>query len=426
MPLQIIRGRRNAPIRGVLYATAGFGKSALAATLPSPVFIDIEGSTERYDVARIDARTEGEVLHALKELVADQQGFKTVVLDTIDWLESAIADAICREQKVKTIADASGGYGKGYVEVGRRIGAVLGLCDQLVSKGVNILLIAHSIVKKVSPPDQIESYDRYELALDQKNCALPVCEWAELVLFGKFETTLVKTKEKKIKADLGEQSRLLYTTNTAAWYAKNRFALPPELTIPAAEFGATGQIPAAILPPELAAIFSGKVAITSAVAAGAVAAAKSAEPAARITAEQIEKLTGYAKNSVAGPVIEKALEHYKALEIAELTEAEAAKVITRCQEEMNSAAEAAKKPAEVPATGVAAKFPWGTQPVIAAWLETNATKVEAFAATKGWIKAGQSWKDIPGEHAERIISKCDAFATAAGIPALKKQEAVAA
>lgn len=411
MPLQIIRGRRNAPIRGVLYATAGFGKTSLAAALPSPVFIDVEGSSERYDVARIDARTESEVVYALNQLIADPQDFRSVVIDTIDWLESAIGDAICREQKVKSIAEASGGYGKGYVELGRRMATILGLCDMLVSKGLHVLLIAHSMVKKVSPPDQLESYDRYELALDQKNCALPICEWAELVLFGKFETTLIKTKEKKIKADLGEQSRMLYTTNTAAWYAKNRFALPSEIIVPAVEFSGDGVVPPAILPAELAAVFGGKQQPVRVAQAVTVPAAEAvAVPMA--TADQVGKLAAYAANSVGGPIIEKALEHYNALDTSELSEEQAAKVITRCQEEMNKAAE---KRVETNAPG----FPWRTQQVIADWLKTNADKVETYAVGKGWIKAGQSWSSIPGEHVERIISRPDAFAKAAGIPVMK-------
>jgi hypothetical protein len=416
MALKIKTGKLTPPVRALIYSNAGFGKTSLASALPKALFIDIEGSSERYNVSRVEAKTEAEVRSVLQELIKDRQGFLTVVIDTADWLESAISDAMCKAQNVKSISECSGGFGKGFVEAGCRFGEILTLCDTLISKGMHVVFLAHSVVKKVSPPDQMESYDRYEIALDAKNFAAPLREWAEMILFGKFDTALVKTKDKKIKADLGEQSRTLYTTNSAAWDAKNRFNLPTEITIQAVEFGADGTIPAEILPTELAAVFAGTAApvvapvrvVQPVAAPAAVVAEPAGEPEvnpeppapANITAEQRAKLEQYGAIDMCAKVIRGALAHYVCVDVAELTEAQADKVIDRCQEEMN------KEPAK-PAAPTSLLFPWSA--AAREWLTANAPAVNTYLHQKGRITAGQTWKDLHHEKAEKIFAHFEAF-----------------
>ena len=408
MALMITRGKQFPAVRAVLYAIAGFGKTTLAGSIPNSVFIDVEGSSERYNVARIDAKKLVEILAALKELSANPQGFTTIIIDTADWVQASIEDAMCRAQNKPSIAECGGGFGKGYIEAGRKFSEILELCDSLIFKGVNVLFLAHSMVKKVSPPGEMQAYDRYVLALDEKNFAMPLFEWAEMVLFGKFEADVVETKDKRSKATTDAQRRVLYTSDAAAWFAKNRFSLPREIEVPAFTPNASGDIPAAILPPEIAAIFAGKkkAAPAPAPAPAAPVSEPAIQPPAMATAEQIQKLTDYAKNSVGLKGLEWALQQAKALDASELTESQAAGAIIAIQEAMN----APQKPAETPA-----KFPWPASFV--AWLSANEAAVNTFLVTKQWIQAGQTWRDLPGDRAEQIVERCEAFAKAAKIPA---------
>ena len=50
-------------------------------------------------------------------------------------------------------------------------------------------------------------------------------EWADMLLFANYKTLVVKTEDKKYKGQGGQQ-RIVYTTHTASWDAKNRFDLP--------------------------------------------------------------------------------------------------------------------------------------------------------------------------------------------------------
>jgi len=413
MALKIKTGKLTPPVRALIYSNAGFGKTSLASALPKALFIDIEGSSERYNVSRVEAKTEAEVRAVLQELIKDRQGFQTVVIDTADWLSSAIGLFMCERDKVGTVADCSGGYGKGFTEQASRFGEILTLCDTLIFKGMHVVLLAHSKIQKVSPPDKTQSFDRYEIALE-KGIASQVSEWAEMILFGKFETNIVVTKDKKLKADLSEQARTLYTTNSAAWEAKNRFGLPTELNIQAVEFGADGTIPAEILPAELAAVFAGTAApvvapvrvVQPVAAPAAVVAEPAGEPEvnpptpANITAEQRAKLEQYGAIDMCAKVIRGALAHYVCVDVAELTEAQADKVVDRCQQEMN------KEPAK-PAAPTGPVFPWPAS--AREWLTANAAAVNAYLHQKGRITAGQTWKDLHHEKAERILAAFEAF-----------------
>lgn len=51
--IQITTGAVQRPQKVVLYGVEGIGKTLLAAQFPNPVFIDTEGGTEAYDVARL-------------------------------------------------------------------------------------------------------------------------------------------------------------------------------------------------------------------------------------------------------------------------------------------------------------------------------------------------------------------------------------
>ena len=52
--MKIIKGHLNAAVKTVLYGTEGIGKTTFASQFPDPLFIDTEGGTTRYDVARFE------------------------------------------------------------------------------------------------------------------------------------------------------------------------------------------------------------------------------------------------------------------------------------------------------------------------------------------------------------------------------------
>lgn len=230
--MNITKGIQNKPLKVVIYGPEGIGKSTFASRFPSPLFIDTEGSTARMDVARTETPTSLSMLSGQLTEIRDNppQGFKTLVIDTIDWAERLCIRAVCDKAGKSGIEDF--GYGKGYSYVYEEMGRILTLLDDISAKGMHIVINAHAAVRKFEQPDEMGAYDRWELKLINaprcNSCAM-VKEWADMVLFANYKTYAVAVDKdgKKNKARGGE--RIMYTTHNPCWDAKNRFHLAPEL-----------------------------------------------------------------------------------------------------------------------------------------------------------------------------------------------------
>lgn len=223
--LKITKGKRVTPVRAVLYGTEGVGKSTLASQFPNPIILDTEDGTSHLDVARTATPDWMSLEAALHELVADSHGFKTVVIDSADWMERGIVESMLKKFGKKSIEDF--GFGKGYVLLAEHFARVLSVADQLIARGLNVVFVAHSRVQRTSPPDQDEGYDRYELKLTKHTAPL-LREWSDLLLFCNFRTKLVEGADGRMKARGGKE-RVMHAAHSAAWDAKNRFGLPDEM-----------------------------------------------------------------------------------------------------------------------------------------------------------------------------------------------------
>lgn len=226
--LQITKGFVFKAQKVVVYGPEGIGKTTFAAAFPEALFIDTEGSTNLMNVARTQKPTSWTMLLQMIKSVAQNPNIcKTLVIDTIDWAEQLCVAHICSVGDKKSIEDF--GYGKGYVLAREEIGKMLNLLQDVIDAGVNIVLTAHAQIRKFEQPNEVGSYDRYELKLGQKTSSTTsalVKEWADIVLFANYKVHVVEIDKKK-KSQGG--SRVMYTTHHASWDAKNRHSLPPEL-----------------------------------------------------------------------------------------------------------------------------------------------------------------------------------------------------
>lgn len=225
--MNITRGIIPTARKVVIYGPEGIGKSTFASQFPGAVFLDTEGSTVHMDVARFDPPAAWkDVLATVDWAIQNADKIGTFVIDTMDWAEALAIRAVCAAKHVDGIEDIP--YGKGYVFVKDLIRELLERLDRLRDKGVHIVLTAHAIVRKFEQPDELGSYDRYSLKLNEKNVAPLVKEWADMLLFANYRTDVVTTQDGKKKAT-GGKKRVMYASHAAAWDAKNRFGLPDEM-----------------------------------------------------------------------------------------------------------------------------------------------------------------------------------------------------
>lgn len=227
--MQITKGKRARAQKVVVYGPEGIGKSTFAAQFPEPLFIDTEGSTDNMDVSRLDKPSSYTMLkNEIAWVKANPTVCKTLVIDTIDWAESLVIADVCAQHGKKGIEDF--GWGNGYTYTKEEMGRLLNQLGELVDLGINVVLTAHAQMRKFEQPDEMGSYDRWELKLGKKTSSQTaplVKEWADMVLFANYKTVVMTADNGKKKATGGQ--RVLYTQHHPAWDAKNRHGLPEKM-----------------------------------------------------------------------------------------------------------------------------------------------------------------------------------------------------
>jgi hypothetical protein len=225
MLAKVTRGKIVRPHLILIYGPDGVGKSTWAASAPQPVFLGTEQGTNFLDVARFPTpKNWGEIEEAIKELAHEQHDYRTLVIDSLDWLEPLLHEQICREHGAKSIELAAGGYGKGYTEAVERWGRFMKSINHLrETRNMNVILIAHSETKTFNDAQLQISYERYQLKL-HKNASPKFKEWVDCVLFANYET-YTKKDGSSIQA-FGEGERKIWTEGRPGYDAKNRMGLP--------------------------------------------------------------------------------------------------------------------------------------------------------------------------------------------------------
>ena len=225
--MNITRGAVKTAKKIGIYGPEGVGKTTFASMMPGVVFIDTEGSTVHMDVARFDPPAVlKDVKDAIQYVIDHPDKFGTLAIDTIDSLEKLIFRDVCAEKGIRNIEDI--GYGKGYVYAKQTMQSLLEMLDKVAAAGVHVVLVCHSMIRKFEQPDEMGSYDRYMLKLNEKNIAPLVKEWVDALFFVNYKTDVVVTQDGKKKAR-GGQKRVMYANHSACWDAKNRFGLPDEM-----------------------------------------------------------------------------------------------------------------------------------------------------------------------------------------------------
>jgi hypothetical protein len=169
------------------------------------------------------------VVDALTWLAQQQHDFKTLAIDTVDWLEAIIHQQVANDAGKKSIADI--GYGAGYKSAVVYWDKLLTMLEWLRNeKRIGIVLLSHCAIKKHQDPLS-ESYDRYQPALHETASAL-LQEWCDEVLFASYRVYTRKEEQgygKERTLASGASERYLRCVETPAALAKNRLNMPGEI-----------------------------------------------------------------------------------------------------------------------------------------------------------------------------------------------------
>ena len=226
----IISGQNVGPPRELIHGVAGVGKTTFGAGSNKPIFIQTEDGADVIGAERFPkAEDYKTVVEQIDLLTNETHNYRTVVIDSLDWLEPLVNDHICQEKGKADIS--SFGYGEGYKLAASEWRQLLNKLGELRKKqGMVIIMLAHTQVKTFHDPS-LDSYDRYQIKLNNQVSYLCM-ENSDLVGFANYKTTIREGEEKfsrkTIKA-VGAGERVLYTQERPAWIAKSRYAIPDQL-----------------------------------------------------------------------------------------------------------------------------------------------------------------------------------------------------
>jgi hypothetical protein len=221
---QIKRGSSESTHRILLAAPEGVGKTTFASKAPNPLFICAEDGMVGFEHLQRFVPTGLDDLHNLLDALVASIDFKTVVIDTTDWLERLICSSVCKRDGMADIE--AYGYGKGYVVLENELVKLLQKLDILRSKGLWIILLSHVQIKAFNDPTGT-TYDRFEMK-GQKRFTGILREWPDACLFSVREVFKAKVKGTRAEKAIGGD-RVMHTEWSPAWDAKNRLNLPESI-----------------------------------------------------------------------------------------------------------------------------------------------------------------------------------------------------
>ena len=167
------------------------------------------------------AKSCDEVFQELVALETEPNEFKTIVIDSLDWLERLIWDKVAQDSKVNNIEQI--GFGKGYTMALTFWRIVLDHLETLHKQGKIILLLAHAVAEDYSDPE-VSSLKRFTPRLHKTARSL-VAEYVDVILLA----------TRAFGAAKGDQNnpRIVRTEASPYQVAKSRFSIPAELPLDA-------------------------------------------------------------------------------------------------------------------------------------------------------------------------------------------------
>lgn len=249
-----------------IVGSPGTGKTTLGARFPGAIILPTEDGTAVFenweddaqpavlprlpkaakdDAGNIVRSTKAALFELLDELMREAHDYQTLVIDSITTLDTLFGAEIALRDGVGTVADAAGGFHKGFAEVASWHAEFIYKCEQLrAMRGMAVVFLAHTGIKKIrNRPDAAADYSVFSLDMDNQALAHYVSQ-SDAVLYLKKEELVIgaETNRKGQTTKYGRLTqtgdrKLITVGDGQVGYvnAKNRYGMPAELDVPMGE-----------------------------------------------------------------------------------------------------------------------------------------------------------------------------------------------
>ncbi len=250
--------KKKAPMITIV-APPGVGKTTMGGLFPKPVFIQAEDAQtvfeawdedvqpafmERLPRARKDVSTKGTILEQLRWLISNEHDRETLVIDSVTTLNTMFEHELCVKYDVDNVADAAGGFHKGFIAVSEMHGEVRSACEVLRDrKGMTIVFLAHIGIHKIKSSPDSDEYAVWSLDMPEKSVHNYVNQ-VDAVLYIK-KDAIVTGKEVNKKGQVTKYGKLMDTGDRTIistgdgrigyLNCKTRYAMPAEIPLPLGE-----------------------------------------------------------------------------------------------------------------------------------------------------------------------------------------------
>ena len=202
--------------KGIVYGPPGVGKTTFGARAEASIIVDCENGAGTIPCSRTPyLATWPEIEQWLLAVEREDHPYKTLVIDSIDWLIRRLEEHVAGSGKLdQTLNRSHGGYGNGKQVLKNHVyQRLLPTLDRIVGRGVAVILLAHAKRTEITDVDGVtREKTTADLPDDYRNIFI---EWSDFVCLARQDV---------------DGNRLLVTSETPSALAKNRYGMPP--TIP--------------------------------------------------------------------------------------------------------------------------------------------------------------------------------------------------
>ena len=259
-------GANPAPPIVTVVGSPGTGKTSFAGMFPGALFIQAENAGTVFETWAQDvqptmlpvlpkaAKDEAGnitqspykvLMDQLREVATADHEFKTLVIDSVTALSRKLETEIALTDDVATVADAAGGFHKGYTQLAGMHAEIIYACETIRKrKNMAVVFLAHAgIVKVKNRPDEGAEYTVYSLDM-HKDSAQAYISNSDAVLYIKKEEFIQgaesnrKGQTTKFGRAMQTGERVLITSGDGlVGYvaAKSRYPMPVEIPLPQGE-----------------------------------------------------------------------------------------------------------------------------------------------------------------------------------------------